>query len=58
MREIKRNMARENMKRAGFVRINKKRIVTDPRTNRAHKTSFFGMNWRKWIYGKPSRKMA
>lgn len=56
MREIKRNMARENMKRAGFVRINKKRNVIYRGTGKRGKMSFFAQNWRKWVNRVPDRR--
>lgn len=54
MRELKRSVARENMKRAGFVHINKKRNVIYRGTGKSGKTSFFAQNWRKWIDRVPA----
>ena len=47
MREIARNIARENMKRAGInYHINKKRPFTGK--------SFFSDNWRKYVNYNPN----
>ena len=55
MREIKRNMARENMKKYGFTRINKKRRYNRS-DGKVETSSFFARNWKKWVHGKPSKK--
>lgn len=39
MRKLMRSVARANMKRAGFTKINKKHSGK----------SFFAMNWRKFV---------
>ena len=39
MRKLARSIARANMKRAGFVQINKKKDGS----------SFFAQNWRKFV---------
>lgn len=54
MRELKRSMARANMIKAGYHRINKKGYYTNEEKHDSQ--SFFARNWRKWIFGKPSRK--
>lgn len=41
MRKLMRSVARANMKRAGFTKINKKRGYGGK--------SFFAMNWRKFV---------
>lgn len=41
MRKLKRSIARANMERAGYHRINKKG---------GDGTSFFSRNWRKFVY--------
>ena len=47
MREIARNIARENMKRAGFnYHLNKKNRITGK--------SFFADNWRKYVNYNPN----
>lgn len=54
MREIKRNMAREQMRRAGIPHIHKKRSSTKEGEK---PTSYFARNWRKWIFGNPAKKV-
>jgi len=57
MRELKRSMARANMKKAGIPHINKKGYYKADSENEKPK-SFFARNWRKWIFGKPGKKAA
>lgn len=52
MRELKRNIARTNMKDYGIKHINRKRTVERPDGSR-DKTSFFTSYWRKWVAGVP-----
>ena len=59
MRELKRSIARENMRKMGFAHINKKRMKTD--ANPTGK-SFFAEHWREYVSlddpkkGKKKRK--
>lgn len=46
-REIARNIARTNMKDAGFVRFNRKQNVRG--TDSDKKRSFFAIHWREWV---------
>ena len=55
MREIKRSMARANMKAAGLTHINKKGYYKAYNENEKPK-SFFARNWKKWIFGKPGKR--
>lgn len=57
MREIKRSMARANMKAAGLTHINKKGYYKADSEKEKPK-SFFARNWKKWIFGKPGRRAA
>lgn len=50
MRKLLRSIARANMKRAGFVRINKK--VGEKRE------SFFSQNWREYARKKQSKRAS
>lgn len=56
MRELKRNIARTNMKDYGIKHINKhidmKGTVERPDGSR-NKPSFFASYWRKWVAGVP-----
>ena len=52
MRELKRSIARTNMKDYGIKHINRKRTVERPDGSR-DKTSFFASYWRKWVAGVP-----
>jgi hypothetical protein len=52
MRELARNIARENMRNAGIRRINKKRITGKKKGKRR---SFFAANWREWVKPRPGQ---
>ena len=49
MREIERNIARNNMKKAGIEKINKK-SVSRGLDGRPIKESKFSRTWRKYVY--------
>lgn len=51
MRKILRRMARHNMKRMGFVHLNKKTSYSYMNQARVGK-SFFAENWRDYIYAE------
>lgn len=53
MRELKRNIARTNMKDYGIRHINKKGTVERPDGSKDKNTSFFASYWRKWVAGVP-----
>lgn len=53
MRELKRNIARTNMKDYGIKHINRKRTVGRPDGSKDKNTSFFASYWRKWVAGVP-----
>lgn len=53
MRELKRNIARTNMKDYGIKHINRKRTVERPDGSKDKNTSFFASYWRKWVAGVP-----
>ena len=57
MRELKRSMARSQMKAAGIPHINKKGYCKGINDGDKLK-SFFARNWRNWIFGKPVRKRS
>lgn len=46
-REIARNIARANMKDAGFVHVNKKKY--DKGGDGRGRKSYFSLHWREWI---------
>lgn len=52
MREILRNIARENMKKAGVRKINKKRNYGEKEGMR----SYFAVHWKNWVNGNPHAK--
>ena len=52
MRELKRSIARANMKKAGFTHINRKRGKTELNPKGQ---SFFAQHWREFV--KPSKKL-
>lgn len=57
MRELKRSMARSQMKAAGIPHINKKGYYkADDDSTKPQ--SFFARNWRNWIFGKPVKKRS
>lgn len=56
MRELKRSMARHNMKTARIAHINKKGYYYSSEKEKPR--SFFARNWHKWIFRKPGRKAA
>lgn len=53
MRELKRNIARTNMKDYGIKHINRKRTVERPDGSKDKNTSFFASYWHKWVAGVP-----
>lgn len=57
MRELKRSMARSQMKAAGIPHINKKGYYKDDNGGDKPRT-FFARNWRNWIFGKPVKKRS
>ena len=57
MRELKRSMARSQMKAAGIPNINKKGYYNGG-DDSAKPQSFFARNWRNWIFGKPVKKRS
>ena len=57
MRELKRSMARSQMKAAGIPHINKKGYYKSYNDG-AKPQSFFARNWRNWIFGKPVKKRS
>lgn len=56
MRELKRSMARSQMKAVGIPHINKKGPHNGD--DSAKPQSFFARNWRKWIFGPPVKKRS
>lgn len=56
MRELKRSMARSQMKAVGIHHINKKGHHNGD--DSAKPQSFFARNWRKWIFGPPVKKRS
>ena len=58
MRELKRSMARAQMKAAGIPHINKKGYYKGDDGEGAKPKSFFARNWRNWIFGKPVKKRS
>ena len=57
MRELKRSMARSQMKAAGIPHFNKKGYYKGDNDG-AKPQSFFARNWRNWIFGKPVKKRS
>lgn len=54
MRELKRSIARANMKRLGVPHINRKKKV-EQKNGKIVKKSFFSLNWRDFVGGIPKK---
>lgn len=55
MRELKRSIARANMKALGMEKINKKRVVQV--NGKAERKSLFGQHWREYVGGEAAQKV-
>lgn len=53
MRELKRSIARTNMKDYGIKHINRKRTVKGLDGRPQERISFFAAYWKKWVGGVP-----
>jgi len=53
VRKYMRSMARANMRKAGFAKVNKKRRDLDG----SRIKSVFGLNWRDYVNGIPGKPL-